>query len=58
MQLVLELKAGKEIPEGSRLEFLEWISWNKFALLSGPLSRWGIADLPLFKTLSVIHSSR
>ena len=52
-KLVLEGKTGKEIPESSRLEFLEKFSANNFALsdaednTSGPLNRGGIADLPL-----------
>ena len=51
-RLVLEGKAGKEIPESSRLEYLEKFSANSFALsdaednTSGPLNRGGIADLP------------
>ena len=32
-KLVLEGKSGKEIPESSRLEFLEKFSANNFALL-------------------------
>ena len=49
-KLVLEEKTGKEIPESSRLEFLEKFSANNFALsdaeenTSGPLNRGGIAD--------------
>ena len=60
-KLVLEGKAGKEIPESSRLEFLEKFSANNFALsdaednTSGPLNRGGIADLPLLRTLLAIH---
>ena len=60
-RLVLEEKTGKEIPESSRLEFLEKFSANNFALsdaednISGPLNRGGIADLPLFRTLLAIH---
>ena len=56
-KLVLEGKTGKEIPESSRLEFLEKFSANNFALsdaednTSGPLNRGGIADLPLLRTL-------
>ena len=56
-KLVLEGKTGKEIPESSRLEFLEKFSVNNFALsdakdnTSGPLKRGGIADLPLLRTL-------
>ena len=52
-RLVLEGKAGKEIPEPSRLEFLEKFLANNFALsdaednTSRPLNRESIADLPL-----------
>ena len=60
-RLVLEGKTGKEIPESSRLEFLENFSANNFALsdaednTSGPLNRGGIADLPLLRTLLAIR---
>ena len=60
-KLVLEGKTGKEIPESSRLEFLEKSSANNFALsdaednTSGPLNRGGIADLPLLRTLLAIR---
>ena len=60
-KIVQEGKIGKEIPESSTLEFLEKFSANNFALLdaedntSEPLNRGGIADLPLFRTLSAIH---
>ena len=60
-RLVLEGKTGKEIPESSRLEFLEKFSANNFALsdaednTSGLLNRGGIADLPLLKTLLATH---
>ena len=60
-RLVLEGKTGKEIPESSRLEFLEKFSANNFALsdaednTSGPLNRGGIADLPLLRTLLAIR---
>ena len=60
-KLVLERKTGKEIPESSRLEFLEKFSANNFALsdaednTSEPLNRGGIADLPLLRTLLAIH---
>ena len=37
-RLVLEGLTGKEIPESSRLEFLEMFSVNNFALLDGPFS--------------------
>ena len=56
-RLVLEGKTGKEIPESSRLEFLEKFLANNFALsdtednTSGQLNRGGIADLPLLRTL-------
>ena len=59
--LVLEVNIGQEIPESSRLEFLEKFLANNFALsnaqdnTSGPLNRGGIADLPLLKTLLAIH---
>ena len=59
-RLVLEGKTGKEIPESSRLEFLEKFSANNFALsdaeysTSEPLNRGGIADLPLLRTLLAI----
>ena len=53
---VLEGKTGKEIPDSSRLEFLETSSANNFASsdaednTSGPLNRGGIADLPRQKS--------
>ena len=59
-KLVLEGKTGKEIPESSRLEFLEKFSANNFALsdaednTSRLLNRGGIADLPLLRTLLAI----
>ena len=61
-RLVLEGKTGKEIPESSRLEFLEKFSANNFALSdaedntsgSEPLNRRGMADLPLLRTLLAI----
>ena len=59
-KLVLEAKTGKEIPESSRLEFIEHFSANHFTLsdaednTSGPLNRGGIADLPLLRTLLAI----
>ena len=61
-RLVLEGKTGKEIPESSRLEFLEKSLANNFALSDaedntpGPLNRGGIADLPLLRTLLAIAS--
>ena len=60
-KLILEGKTGKEIPESSRLEFLEKCSGNNFALsdaednTSGPMNRGDIADLPFLRTLLAIH---
>ena len=60
-RLVLEGKTGKEIPHSSRLEFLEKVSANDFALsyakdnISGPLNIGGIANLPLLRTLLAIR---
>ena len=59
--LVLEGKTGREIPESSRLEFLEKFSANYLALsnaednTSGPLNRGGIADLSLLRKLLTIR---
>ena len=59
-KLVLEEKAGKEIPKLSRLEFLENFSGNNFAFsdaednTSRLLNSGGIADLPLLRTLLAI----
>ena len=60
-RLVLEGKTGKDIPESSRLEFLEKFIANNFALsdaesnTSSPLNRGGIADLPLLRILLAIR---
>ena len=60
-RLVPQGKTDKEIPESSRLEFLEKFSANTFALsdvednTSDPLNRGGIADLPLLRTLLTIR---
>ena len=57
-KLVLEGKAGKEIPESSRLEFLEKCSVNNFDLSDvyiRRLNRGGIADLSLLRTLLAIR---
>ena len=60
-KLVLEGKKGKEIPESSRLVFLEKFLANYFALLdaedsiSRPLNRGGIIGLPLLRTLLAIN---
>ena len=59
-KLVLEGKTGKEIPESSRLEFLEKFLANNFALsdaednTSSLLNTGGIADLSLLKKLLAI----
>ena len=59
-QISSRRETGKEIPESSRLEFLEKFSANNFALsdaednTSGPLNRGGIADLPLLRALLAI----
>ena len=59
-RLVLEEQAG-EIPESSRLEFLETFLANDFALsdagnnTSWLLNREDIADLPLLRTLLAIR---
>ena len=56
-RLVLEVKTGKEIPEPSRLEFLENFLANNAALsdakdnTSGQFNRGGIAHLLLMRTL-------
>ena len=63
-RLVPEGKTGKEIPESSRFEFLEKFLANNFALsdaednTSGLLTRGGIADLPLLRTLAIRQKSR
>ena len=60
-KLVLEGDAGKEIPELSRLKFLEKFSANNFGLsdaednTSRSLNRGSIADLSLLRTLLAIH---
>ena len=60
-RLVLEGKAGKEIPESSRLKFLEKFLANHCALsdagddTSKPLNRGSIADLPLLIILIAIR---
>ena len=54
-------KTCKGIQEPSRLEFLEKLLVNNFALsdaednTSGPLNRGGIAHLTLLRTLLAIH---
>ena len=59
-RVVLEVRTGKEIPKSSRLEFLQRLLVNSFALsdakdsTSGPLNRADTADLPLLKILLAI----
>ena len=59
-RLVVEEKTAKEIPESSRLEFLEKFSASNVALsnaennTSKPLNGEGIADLSLLRTLLAI----
>ena len=54
-RLVLVGKTGKEIPESSRLEFLEKFSANNFALSDGEdntfglLNRGVVVDLPCWE---------
>ena len=60
-RLVLEGRTGKEIPQSSRLQFLEKFLAKNFALsdaedkTSSPLNRGGVADLPLLRTLLAIR---
>ena len=62
-RLVLERKAGKEIPKSSRLEFLEKFLGNNFVSSdvednpSRLFNRGSTADLPLLRTLIAIHQS-
>ena len=59
--LVQEGKTSKEIPESSRLAFLEKFSANNFASSDaedntcGPLNRGCVADLPLLRTLLTVR---
>ena len=56
-RLVLEGKTGKDVPESTRLEFLEKFPANNFVSsdaqdnTSGLLNRHGPADLHLLRTL-------
>ena len=60
-RLAIEGKTSKEIPQSSRLEFLEKFPANNVALsdvednTSRLLNRRGIADLPLLRTLLAIR---
>ena len=60
-QISSRRETGKEIPESSRLEFLEKFSANNFALsdaednTSRLLNRGGIADLPWLRTLAIFQ---
>ena len=59
-RLVLEGRAGKEVPESSRLGYIQKFLASNFALsdaednTSGALNRGGIADLLLLRTLLTI----
>ena len=63
LKLLLEGKTGNEIPELSRLEFLEKFLANNFAFLDtedntfGQLNRGDIIDLPLLRTLLEIRQN-
>ena len=63
LKLLLEGKTGNEIPELSRLEFLEKFLANNFAFLDaedntfGQLNRGDIVDLPLLRTLLAIRQN-
>ena len=60
-QISSRRETGKEIPESSRLEFLEKFSANNFAFsdaennTSGSLNRGGIADSLLLRTILAIR---
>ena len=60
-RLVLEGKTGKVIPKSLRLEFLEKLLANNFALSDAedstcrPLNRGGISDLPLLRAILAIR---
>ena len=59
-RLVLEGKAGKEILDSSRLQFLEKFLAKDFALSNNTfwsLNRRGIADLTLLRTLRIHQKS-
>ena len=62
-RLVLEGKIDKEIPDSSRLEFLEKVLANSLALsdpedsTSGLLNKEGKVDLLLSRTLLAIHQN-
>ena len=63
LRLVLEGKTCKDIPESSRLEFLEKFSANNLVLLgaegntSRPVNRGDIVDLPLLRSLLAIRQT-
>ena len=58
-RLVLEGKTGKEIPESSRLEFLEKFLGNSIALSDAEDNTFGLLNrggkVPLLKTLSAVR---
>ena len=57
LRLVLERNVGQEIPESSKLEFLEKFSANDYAEDNtlGPINTGGVAYFPLLRTLLVIR---
>ena len=61
VQISSRRETDKEIPESSRLEFLEKFLGNNFVLsdsqdnTSGLLNRGGIVDLTLLRTPLAIH---
>ena len=60
-QVVLEGKTGKEMPQSSRLEFVERFLANNFALsiaesnTPGSLNRRALVELPLLRRLLAIR---
>ena len=54
-RLVLEDETDKEIPESSRLDFLEQFLANNLDNTTRLLNSAGVVDLPLLKTVLAIH---
>ena len=54
-RLVLEDETDKEIPESSRLDFLEQFLTNNLDNTTRLLNSAGVVDLPLLKTVLAIH---
>ena len=59
-RLVLEWKTGKEIPQSSRLEFLEKISANNFALSDAEDNSWSLnrGGIGMFLSRKTNHLSK